>query len=349
MLSMECQEQKVSIDLSDERLSMLTWGKSRMGKTFFASLYVNYLLRMGNIAHLIDLGDKWSISDKQRSGIPKTVKGNEIFYFRDTKSLLESAKYFSNALGYRSTEITRTIRNVMKKLLERNNDRFSFKELLEELEALSDSSKSASTVYESLSVFGEPPNILVCVDELQAEKMADTSTIWDLVCMPSDYAKILAQMILCSLLEVQRARFRNDVTAHKIFVVIDEFQNLDMDRRSILGVCLAESKKYKLYPILITQFIGKTFSETTIRQLMQAGLKVCFRLEGDEARYASRLFAYNETERKMLEKKIQQLGRGECFFIGPHRVGTNVSEKLRLLKIEDVDNSKNIVILNQKK
>ena len=73
MLSMECQEQKVSIDLSDERLSMLTWGKSRMGKTFFASLYVNYLLRMGNIAHLIDLGDMWSISDKQRSGIPKTV------------------------------------------------------------------------------------------------------------------------------------------------------------------------------------------------------------------------------------------------------------------------------------
>ena len=349
MLNMKCQEEKISIDFSDERLSMLIWGKSRMGKTFFASLYVECLVRKGDIAHLIDLGDKWGFSDKLRCGITTIVKGKGTVYFRDNKSLLESSKYFANALGYRSAEITRTIRNIMKKFLEQNKDRFFFKELLEELEVLSDSNKGALTVYESLSVFGEPPDILVCVDELQAEKMTDTSTIWDLACMPSDYAKILAQMILCSLLEVQKARFSKDVIAPKTFVVIDEFQNLNMDRRSVLGVCLAESQKYKLYPILITQFIGKTFSETTIRQLMQGGLRVCFRLEGDEARYASRLFAYNETERKMLEKKIQQLGRGECFFIGPHRVGTNVSEKLRLLKIEDVDNSKNIVILNQKK
>ena len=69
MSFLSCNETDITLDLSQEKQSMLIVGGSRMGKTYFMSQYGNFLMQRGDSVHVIDLGDKWSVEDKARTGI----------------------------------------------------------------------------------------------------------------------------------------------------------------------------------------------------------------------------------------------------------------------------------------
>ena len=76
MLEMKCQDVKIHPYSKTEKASMLVVGGSRMGKTYFASLYGQYLIHAGESVHLIDPESNWISDDRERIGIQQ-VKRSE--------------------------------------------------------------------------------------------------------------------------------------------------------------------------------------------------------------------------------------------------------------------------------
>ena len=84
---------------------MLVVGGSRMGKTYFASLYGQYLIHAGESVHLIDPESNWISDDRERIGIQQVKKvgsGKEIaLCFPDGKALYGCGKVILDALKFR--------------------------------------------------------------------------------------------------------------------------------------------------------------------------------------------------------------------------------------------------------
>ncbi len=123
----------------------------------------------------------------------------------------------------------------------------------------------------------------------------------------------------------------------KVFVIIDEFQNLDCDRKSIIGTCLTEGQKYGLALILVTQFLKGNFSEAVVSQFKQGGFRFYFRLTEEEAAKVSRELAGNSRDRECLYNKLVTLPRGQCLMKGPHAIQGSVeaTEVCRFVEIWD--------------
>ena len=68
--------------------------------------------------------------------------------------------------------------------------------------------------------------------------------------------------------------------ASRLFLLIDEFQTLDCNRRSIIGLCLTEGQKYGANLILATQFLDGNFSDAVISQFKQGGFSLLFSFDG---------------------------------------------------------------------
>ena len=106
MLEMKCQGVKIHPCSKTEKASMLIVGGSRMGKTYFASLYGNHLIDLGSSVHLIDLDSNWNSDDRMRIGIKKVRKAESgqktVLCFPDGKALYGCGKVMLDALGSRS-------------------------------------------------------------------------------------------------------------------------------------------------------------------------------------------------------------------------------------------------------
>lgn len=110
-----CKKKRVTLDLNREELSMLIAGKSRMGKTYFMSLYGADLIKRNTVVHLIDLGDKWSENDKKRIGIQESINvatGIKL-YFPSQESLQGCARYLVTTLGYSSGKMVEVVKTIM--------------------------------------------------------------------------------------------------------------------------------------------------------------------------------------------------------------------------------------------
>ena len=337
MLDMQCNGTTLELDFSGERLSMLIVGGSRMGKTYFMSLLGELLIRSGEAIHLVDLGDKWSMEDRKRITIPKKLPETDIMrvYFPTKDSLLGSAKYIANALGYRSDEVICVIRMALDRVISRRKGRCFISEFFYELEAKQD--VNAGKVHDKLDNFGGVPKVELLIDARQAEEMAYSSTLWDLSGYEMNYINVLFQLIMVSLLSIQRMKFRRQEQTKKVFIIVDEFQNLNCSQQSIVGKCLTEGQKYKMYMILATQFLQGKFSEAVINQFKQGGFQMYFRLTEEEAREIGRQLAYDKEEQREWVKILFTLKQGQFILKGPHRVNrrTDIAEQLRIVDVID--------------
>lgn len=345
MLDLRCGETKLELDYSGERLSMLIVGGSRMGKTYFMSLLGESLIRSGEAIHLVDLGDKWSVEDRKRIALPKKLPETDIMkiYFPTKDSLLGSAKYIANALGHSSGEVICVIRIALERVISRRKGRCFISEFLYELELEAKQDANAGKVFDKLDSFECVPKVELLIDVRQSEEMAYNSTLWDLSGYETNYINVLFQLIAVSLLSVQRLKFRRQEPTKKVFVIVDEFQNLNCTQQSIVGKCLTEGQKYKMYMILATQFLQGKFSEAVINQFKQGGFQMYFRLTEEEAERISKQFAYNKEEQREWAKILRTLKQGQFILKGSHRVNgrTDITERLRIVDIIDERSAEN--------
>lgn len=339
MLDLRCGETKLELDFSGERLSMLIVGGSRMGKTYFMSLLGESLIRSGEAIHLVDLGDKWSVEDRKRIALPEKLQETDIMriYFPTKDSLLGSAKYIANALGHRSDEVICVIRIALERVISRRKGRCFISEFLYELELEAKQDANAGKVFEKLDNFGCVPKVELLIDARQSEEMAYSSTLWDLSGYETNYINVLFQLIAVSLLSIQRMKFRRQEQTKKVFIIIDEFQNLNCSQQSIVGKCLTEGQKYKMYMILATQFLQGKFSEAVINQFKQGGFQMYFRLTEEEAEGIGRQLAYDRASQIEWIKILRTLRQGQFVLKGPHLIKgqVHITERIRIVNVAD--------------
>lgn len=343
MLELKCQNEKIALDIEgQDRLSMIIAGGSRMGKTFFASLYANYLIEQGCCVHLIDLGSKWSESDKvaliKAGAITMLCAEEEIVLpFSSANELINCGRYLVNALGFKSTNAQAVMKNIIRKIINKR-DTFQLSDLLSELENSPSGNEWRVKILERFEMWEKIPEIKFHIDEQKSILTAYVSIIWDLDGLEESQVQVWSNLIMYNLLCAKRRITKQREKAPKLFVIIDEFQNLNCKQESIVGICLTEGQKYELFLILITQFIQSKFSDAVVKQFKQGGYNIYFRLTEGEAAEVSRQMAYDLSERKELYKRLISLPRGCCLLKGYHSVNgrTMISEKLRFVEVQDI-------------
>lgn len=358
VLELTCNDMKVNLDLNGEKLSMLVVGGSRMGKTYFASLLAQKIICDGDSVHLLDLGTKWGKDDKERmcsSGIKTETFGtNEVrLFFDNYNDLAGCGQFIANGLGFRSMEVRALIKDIFKNMIREHREDISFTLFLNLLKNSAEENDWARKLLMKLDGFTEPPNIRFVVDEGGAKAMADTPTIWDLSYVESELVTVIAYMVLYSLFCIQRNRFRKKELGKKVFSFIDEFQNLDCNQNSIIGKCLTEGQKSRLYLVLITQFLQDKFSDAVLHQLKQSGFQIYFRLTEEEASVVSRQLLYNYNDIKLLQEKLTSLPRGSFLLKGPHKIGSREesTEQIRFVDVHETAFKKRhrVIIISKKK
>ncbi len=343
MMKLRCEKQTIGLEIPDsEKRSMLVVGGSRMGKTYFVSGLAAELITAGYIVHLIDLGEKWSDSDKMRllnvGAEKRSVEtAGHLFTFRSDEELLGCADKILSAFGSRSMRGSRVLKGVFKELLEDNDGCFMLEDVITKLEneqeTVSAKKEWFITLHEFFDSCGEVPNVLFSVDT--DADYYKTSIIWELSGLDDSYVHMMAYLLSYHFLCQRKWVFKDRHSDKGMFLIIDEFQNLNLNRKSILGTCLTEGQKYGLSLILITQFLAGNFSEPVINQFKQGGYRFFFRLTEEEAAHVSKQIAYDVQVQKAIYKKLITFPRGHCLMMGPHFVGTRreVSEAFRFVEV----------------
>lgn len=352
-MKLQCNEKDIFLRFSDsEKISMIISGKSRMGKTFLASHVSAKLIENGYKVHLIDLGEKWSDSDKGRllrAGAKKNLVDNKglKLMFRSEQELLGCPKEIISALGIRSMGACGVLKRVFMYLLEKKGGSFMLNDVIKQLEIeLLETERSETEpkvnsalkewrikLYEYFESCGEAPNILFSIDDYS--NCCDRSTIWDLADLDNRYVEMIVYLLAYQFL-CQRKKSSKDGKRDKgMFLVLDECQNLNLARRSIIGTCLTEGQKYKFGLILITQFLHGNFPDAVINQFKQGGYRFYFRLTEEEAKYVSNQIAYDAETKNEIYKKLTTLPRGQCLLLGCHSIGMRqeISEAPRFVEI----------------
>lgn len=339
-----------------EKNSVLITGGSRMGKTFFASNFAEQLIKEKHNVHLIDLGEKWGKNDKARlkraGAVINRVESQGIkLIFSSVAELAGCSEHIANALDIQSSEAKTILKEILLEQYNMGQDNLSMRKVFEVFESRctknTNEGKWDQKIYRRIGGCGNIPDIRFYVE---ADRLfSDSSVIWELSGLDDRYIKIVAYLITYCLYCQQRQRFKNNNNVVKnTFVIIDEFQNLDCDRKSIIGICLTEGQKYHLALILITQFLRGNFSEAVINQFKQGGFQFHFRPTEEEAMVMSRRFSIDYDAQKTLYQKLINLPRGHCLMLGPHSVGNRkeISEKFRFVEIMEEKTEKIVAIVN---
>lgn len=346
-MELVCNDTKIRLRMDDsEKNSVLIVGGSRMGKTFFASNLAEMLIQQGMQVHLIDLGSKWGFRDKERiefaGAVIRPIESQGIdLIFHSSKELIGCARVIADAIGFQSLNASTTLKNVFHRLRANIDGAILMKDVIEALiiETEEDNSHKdwAAKIYDRLEIYDEVPNVKFRVNE--DEDFSNSSTIWDLTGLDDEYVHIISSLITYSLICQQKWYFKNSNETIGMFVIIDEFQNLDCNRRSVIGTCLTEGQKYGLNMILITQFLNGNFSEAVINQFKQGGFRFYFRLTEEEAAIVSKQVASEYRRRNELYKKLISLQTGNCLMLGPHSVGerNEVTEAFRFVEIKETE------------
>ena len=174
-LRMDCDDKQICLHIQgNEQVSMLITGRSRMGKTYFASCLGCELIGQGVGVHLIDLGNKWSTADKERllsagAVMRRVEKEGIILTFSSITEASGCGRIIANALGFRSAKANMLLKRSIRRIFALNGQRVTFDDLLEYLES-SDEDHSEDhewqlKVWEQLDSCGEMPNIIFLLDE----------------------------------------------------------------------------------------------------------------------------------------------------------------------------------------
>lgn len=132
---------------------------------------------------------------------------------------------------------------------------------------------------------------------------------------------------------------RHGNTRRPLPVVLDEVQNLDHRPDRAIDKLLREGRKFGVGMILATQTISN-FNKEQRSRLFQCAQKLFFKPAETERKEFAQILADVSLSRSRDEwiVELSKLGKGECWAIGPHRVGTRPLRrdpiKLRITSLE---------------
>ena len=150
--------------------------------------------------------------------------------------------------------------------------------------------------------------------------------------VPSGIKKVVADIVLWQLWSwaVQSGN-----RYEPVFVLIDEFQNLNFSPSSPLYKILCEGRKYGLNLILATQFFRGKFSYNVEMAIDQMGNKIFFKPSDREIKYVASLLVNDIEGKKKWEQILRMLRRGEAVIKGNVFLGSNIDRQLaRPLKVK---------------
>lgn len=120
------------------------------------------------------------------------------------------------------------------------------------------------------------------------------------------------------------AQFHDGKRMHSIFVVCDEFQNLNHGEGSTIAQILREGRKKRLFLLLATQTLADVEQSNQVI-LNQAGTRLFFRPTEQEIRQIAKLLDSQHTE-EMCEI-LRELQTGECITKGKLCAGNVMIER----------------------
>ena len=126
--------------------------------------------------------------------------------------------------------------------------------------------------------------------------------------------EIIMEILLSYIWRLANAgQFQN-----KLFVFVDECQNLASGKNSVLAQMLSEGRKFNISLMLATQLISEGSMSVVQHRMTQCGLMLYFRPAGDKVNATARLIDSNN-ERDW-SKCLRQLGVGEFIAVGSFRI-----------------------------
>ena len=322
-----------------EKQTILIGGSSQRGKTTLASVYGQDLITQGKYVHLVDLGMKWGMKDKQRlvdagAEIRLLAQQKVTLSFSTKEELLGCAKCIVSCIGFSSRRATSLLKNILNDLLCKKSQ-FGLHEIVEKLQNEKAENEWAEEIYDRLENCTDLPDLWFKVDSTKALLTAGSSIIWDLGGLEDFLVQMLIGLILYNLYCAQRRRFKQEEDERRVYVIIDEFQSLALNRESIVGTCLTEGQKYRLFLILITQFLKGRFSDALLGQFKQGGFRFYFRMTEEDAAIVSHQLSADSKIQKILYHRLISLPRGHCLMLGAHTVGKRkeISEAMRFVEV----------------
>lgn len=137
--------------------------------------------------------------------------------------------------------------------------------------------------------------------------------------------KSLVEIFLASLWrEIRTKGINRDIT-----IVIDEFQNLTLNKKSVLMEMLQESRKYGVQIILSTQTLSR-FSKDTLGSIQQTATQLYFKPNlGDIKKIADLI---GKEERGKVSLMLSRLNVGESLAVGAFVVGGREIRKPIIVK-----------------
>ena len=121
----------------------------------------------------------------------------------------------------------------------------------------------------------------------------------------------VAEIILAYIWRLASSR---SILFEKLYICVDEFQNLSLGNQSTIARFLSEGRKFNTNLLLITQSLSMCFDSSEQKRLLQSGLQIYFRPPGNESRTIARLLdpdSANNWERLLRGLKIGEfIGSG---------------------------------------
>lgn len=140
--------------------------------------------------------------------------------------------------------------------------------------------------------------------------------------------RILIEMTLTAIWQCFRT---SDLSVQRqpLFLVIDEFQNLNLSAESTMAQILREGRKFQLNLLLATQtLVG--FDKEKLALLQQAGTTLFFKPAAMESRILARII-YGEDYKKG-EEALRKLRQGECIVKGWLDIGGKSADRVLTLR-----------------
>lgn len=136
----------------------------------------------------------------------------------------------------------------------------------------------------------------------------------------------VAEIILAYIWRLASSR---SILFEKLYICIDEFQNLSLGNQSSIARFLSEGRKFNTNLLLITQSLSMSFESSEQKCLLQSGLQIFFRPPGNESRTVARLLdPYNISN---WENLLRGLQIGEFIGNGPLLVNkTRLEQPLKI-------------------
>ncbi|GEM_PF-2720666 len=128
---------------------------------------------------------------------------------------------------------------------------------------------------------------------------------------------------------IWRLASSRSILFEKLYICIDEFQNLSLGNQSTIARFLSEGRKFNTNLLLITQSLSMSFESSEQKRLLQSGLQIYFRPPGNESRAVARLLDPDNISN--WENLLRELQIGEFIGNGPFLVNkTQLEQPLKI-------------------